>query len=704
MTVLAGNRSTVTSFKLDYVKPATEGVVEFSTADLDEGAMVWKNALIGYTVGDLPQFKEVVNFVHKLWSEYQIPRIHILKQGVFLFDFDSEEGKNQILARHWSFNLTNLVLMEWTPDFHVDDDSPHLVPVWVKFPNLPFRFWSKRNLSKIASAIGRPVSIDAFTAQRELLKYARVLVELEIGAPLKSAIQFKFPDGSMYDQSVFYEWIPIHCPTCNLCGHKGEDCPKSKLEGRETGVQSSVNTNSAPVALSNAVQVNVSNVLLASQEAVSQSEVSANDVLEQLLPVPFDFLATARAALNGSRYDVCQYDTKTNDLLAPDGQDFFTPFGVVYDSFDSMGLHDNLLRGIYGYGFEKPSPIQQRGIVPFCQGLDMILEALPGTGKTTTFFSGILQRLDYNLLQCQALVLAPTREIVRGNGRLMQALGEYLGVKVHACVGGSSVGEDQRILASGVHVIVGTPGRVLNLLQRQSLRPDYIKMFVLDDEDEILSQSFSDEVYDIFLLLPAKLQVGVFSETLGHEALTITRTIMDKPVRISMKVDELTLEGIKQFYVNVEQEESKLETLFDIFETFSITQAVIFVNTRLKVNWLTGKMRRRDHTVSATHGDMDKNTRDLIMVRFCSGSSRVLITTDCLARGIDVERVSHVINYDLPTQPENYAHRIGLSGRFGRKLVAITFVTSNEERMLLDIQKFNNVIIEELPDDVASLL
>ncbi|KAK2992925.1 hypothetical protein RJ640_008459 [Escallonia rubra] len=439
-------------------------------------------------------------------------------------------------------------------------------------------------------------------------------------------------------------------------------------------------------------------------------------------------------APEGSQFDARQFDSKMNDILGADGQEFFTSYDESFDSFDAMGLQENLLRGIYAYGFEKPSAIQQRGIVPFTKGLDVIQQAQSGTGKTATFCSGVLQQLDYSLVQCQALVLAPTRELAQQIEKVMRALGDYLGVKVHACVGGTSVREDQRILSAGVHVVVGTPGRVFDMLKRQSLRPDYIKMFVLDEADEMLSRGFKDQshfcsipsmeqgfveafttylsdvgylcrqIYDIFQLLPAKVQVGVFSATMPPEALEITRKFMNKPVRILVKRDELTLEGIKQFYVNVDKEEWKLETLCDLYETLAITQSVIFVNTRRKVDWLTDKMRSRDHTVSATHGDMDQNTRDIIMREFRSGSSRVLITTDLLARGIDVQQVSLVINYDLPTQPENYLHRIGRSGRFGRKGVAINFVTKDDERMLFDIQKFYNVVVEELPSNVADLL
>ena len=171
-----------------------------------------------------------------------------------------------------------------------------------------------------------------------------------------------------------------------------------------------------------------------------------------------------------------------------------------------------------------------------------------------------------------------------------------------------------------------------------------------------------------------------------------------------MKRDELTLEGIKQFYVDVGQEAHKLDTLCDLYETLAITQSVIFANTRRKVDWLTAAMQEKDFTVSATHGDMDQNSRDVIMREFRSGSSRVLITTDLLARGIDVQQVSLVINFDLPAQPENYLHRIGRSGRFGRKGVAINFCSAEELKILEDIQRFYHTVIEQLPSNVADLI
>lgn len=334
----------------------------------------------------------------------------------------------------------------------------------------------------------------------------------------------------------------------------------------------------------------------------------------------------------------------------------------------------------------------------------MIQQAQSGTGKTATFCAGILQNLDYDRVECQALVLAPTRELAQQIEKVMRTIGDYLGVKCHACVGGTSVREDARVLGAGVHVVVGTPGRVYDMLRRRALRADSIRMFVLDEADEMLSRGFKDQIYDIFQLLPPSIQVGVFSATLPPEALEITRKFMNKPVRILVKRDELTLEGIKQFYVNVSKEDWKLDTLCDLYETLAITQSVIFANTRRKVDWLTDQMRARDHTVSATHGDMDQNTRDVIMREFRSGSSRVLITTDLLARGIDVQQISLVINYDLPHNPENYLHRIGRSGRFGRKGVAINFVTDDDADLLKDIQRFYSTVIEELPANVQELI
>ena len=373
-------------------------------------------------------------------------------------------------------------------------------------------------------------------------------------------------------------------------------------------------------------------------------------------------------------------------------------------SFDDMELNEELLRGIYAYGFEKPSAIQQRGIIPILRGHDCIAQAQSGTGKTATFAIAILQSINMKEELCQALVLAPTRELASQIQKVVVALGDYLQTKVHACVGGTAVREDIRKLQEGVHVVVGTPGRVHDMINRGALRLDSIKLFVLDEADEMLSRGFKDQIYDIFKFLPENIQVCLFSATMPSEVLDVTNKFMREPARILVKRDELTLEGIKQFFIAVEREEWKLDTLCDLYETLTITQAIIYCNTRRKVDWLTEKMTARDFTVSAMHGDMDQRERDLIMREFRSGSSRVLITTDLLARGIDVQQVSLVINYDLPTNRENYIHRIGRSGRFGRKGVAINFLTAGDVRYLRDIEQFYHTQIEEMPMDVADLI
>merc|ERR1711902_232619 len=278
----------------------------------------------------------------------------------------------------------------------------------------------------------------------------------------------------------------------------------------------------------------------------------------------------------------------------------------ICENFDDMNLREELLRGIYAYGFEKPSAIQQRAIVPCIKGMDVIAQAQSGTGKTATFSIAVLQKIDTGLRETQALMLAPTRELAQQIQKVVMSLGDYMGAQCHACIGGTSVKEDMRKLDNGQHIVVGTPGRVF----------------------EMLSRGFKDQIYDVFRHLNQEIQVILLSATMPQEVLEVTTRFMRDPVRILVKKEELTLEGIRQFYISVEREEWKLDTLCDLYETLTITQAVIFSNTRRKVDWLTEKMHERDFTVSAMHGDMDQKERDVIMREFRSGLSRVLITTD----------------------------------------------------------------------------
>jgi len=374
------------------------------------------------------------------------------------------------------------------------------------------------------------------------------------------------------------------------------------------------------------------------------------------------------------------------------------------DNFENMKLREELLRGIYSYGFEKPSTIQQKAILPTISGRDVIAQAQSGTGKTATFSISVLQQLDYSVDHCQALILAPTRELASQIQKVVDSLGDYLGVKAYACIGGTKVRDDVAILQSGVHVVVGTPGRVLDLLSRGALSAKFIKVFVLDEADEMLSRGFKDQIYDVFQALPNDVQVGLFSATMPPEALEITEKFMNNPIRILVQQDEITLEGIRQFYINCEREQWKFDVLCDLYDTLNIAQAVIFCNTRKKVDWLTEQLRQKDFTVSATHGDLEQDQRNVILNEFRSGSSRILITTDLLARGIDVHGVSLVINYDLPRNFEKYIHRIGRSGRFGRKGVAINLIGQDDFNTMRELERYYNTKIEEMPAHIADLL
>jgi translation initiation factor 4A len=414
------------------------------------------------------------------------------------------------------------------------------------------------------------------------------------------------------------------------------------------------------------------------------------------------------ASLEGRDVPTGKYD---QEPVPSDGPAGMEPDGIIEsnwneiaDNFDEMNLREDLLRGIYAYGFEKPSAIQQRAIIPCFRGRDVIAQAQSGTGKTATFSISILQQIDLNNKDCQALILAPTRELAQQIQKVVLALGDFMQATCHACIGGTNVKEDMKKLEAGSQIVVGTPGRVSDMLSRKAFYPKNIKMFVLDEADEMLSRGFKEQIHDVFTKMPYNIQVILLSATMPADVLDVTKKFMRDPIRILVKKEELTLEGIKQFYIMVGREDWKLETLCDIYQTLTITQAVIFCNTRRKVDWLTQQMHAKDFTVSAMHGDMDQKEREVIMREFRSGSSRVLITTDLLARGIDVQQVSLVINYDLPNNRENYIHRIGRGGRFGRKGVAINFVTEEDKRNLHDIEQFYNTQINEMPQNVADLI
>jgi ATP-dependent RNA helicase len=376
----------------------------------------------------------------------------------------------------------------------------------------------------------------------------------------------------------------------------------------------------------------------------------------------------------------------------------------VFSTFESMGLKPDLLRGIYAYGFERPSAIQQRAIKPIVRGRDVIAQSQSGTGKTAVFSISILQVIDSGIAETQAVALSPTRELAEQTAKVLSALGDFMNVQCHACIGGKSVRDDIKALDGGVRVLSGTPGRVYDMIKRKSLRCRGIKILVIDEADEMLSQGFKEHIYDIYRYLPPSTQVVLASATLPVEVLDMTSRFMDDPVKILVKRDQITLEGIKQFYVDVDREEWKFDTLCDLYDTLTITQAVIFCNTKKKVEWLAAKMREASFTVSAIHGDLQQHQRESIMDEFRSGGSRLLIATDLWGRGLDVQQVSLVICYDLPTDKDLYVHRIGRSGRFGRKGVAINFVKADDRKTLRDLERHYSIKIKEMPENVSALM
>lgn len=377
---------------------------------------------------------------------------------------------------------------------------------------------------------------------------------------------------------------------------------------------------------------------------------------------------------------------------------------VLYSKFDEMKLKDDLLRGIYGYGFEKPSLIQQQSVVPLINGVDTIAQAQSGTGKTGAFAVGVLQRVNTENQNVQALILSPTRELAQQTERVIKCLGEHLKLKIYCCVGGTYVTKDKVNLKEGIHVVVGTPGRIYDLIKKEYLITDFLKILILDEADEMLGRGFLSQINDIFQRIPGDVQVGLFSATMPEDIIKITEKFMRNPISIQVPNEEVSLKGIKQYYIALNEEGIKFDTLTELFRNMDIQQCMIYCNTKQKVDLLTNKMTENKFVVSSIHGDMDPDKREVVMKEFRTGTSRVLISTDLTARGIDIQQVNLVINYDLPSVKEKYIHRIGRSGRFGRKGVAINFVTPTDSKFLKEVEEEYKIKIEKLPYDLTDIL
>ena len=375
-----------------------------------------------------------------------------------------------------------------------------------------------------------------------------------------------------------------------------------------------------------------------------------------------------------------------------------------YATFDEMPLPENLLRGIYTYGFEKPSAIQRKAIMPIADGHDLLAQAQSGTGKTGTFCIGSLCRVDPAIKDTQVLVLVPTRELSQQIEKVAQNIGQHIPITTYSATGGTPLRDDIKALEKGVHFVVGTPGRIYDLMRRNIIRRSSIRVLIMDEADQMLEDRFKEQVMCILGLgFPQQTRVSLFSATMPQEVIDIANEILQNPVKILIPPEDVTLDGIKQYYVDVENDEWKYDALADIYGNLTINQAIIYCNKRQKAEWLADKMIANGFTLNCIHGDMDVAERKKRMQDFRSGNVRVLISTDLLARGIDVQQVSLVINFELPPQRENYIHRIGRSGRYGRKGTAINILCKEERDALKDIEKFYSTTISELPNDLRSV-
>jgi translation initiation factor 4A len=377
----------------------------------------------------------------------------------------------------------------------------------------------------------------------------------------------------------------------------------------------------------------------------------------------------------------------------------------IYDSFDKIvGIPELVLRGIYAKGFDTPSAIQQRAIKPIIDGRDVLAQAQSGTGKTCAFTTGALSRVDISNMNVQVLMLSPTRELANQTQGVAEALGDYAKIKVIGCTGGNPVREDIAALQKGAHVVVGTPGRVFDMMDRNALRREHIKVLVMDEADQMLEGRFREQVECILNMgFPEATKVCLFSATMPDAVIEVANKILRDPVRILLPPEKVTLEGIKQWYVDVEQDTFKFDCLCDLYQQIMINQAIIYCNERKRVEWLAKRLQQENFDVGFIHGEMDPKDRKAVISDFRVGKMRVLVSSDLLARGIDVQQVSLVINYELPVQQENYIHRIGRSGRFGRKGTALNLVTAAERKDLAEIEKFYSTIINPLPGDLSGI-
>lgn len=372
------------------------------------------------------------------------------------------------------------------------------------------------------------------------------------------------------------------------------------------------------------------------------------------------------------------------------------------ETFDELNLKENILRGIYAFGWNSPSYIQQVGILPIVKGRDLIAQAQSGSGKTGCFVIGALQLIDFKCTDVQVLLLSPTKEISLQSYNVFKLIGQYLDLKIENLVGGTTGSSGIKNLKEGLHVVVGTPGRILNLLDKKLLKISSLKLLILDEADNLLSRGFLDDMKKVISMIPTECRITLVSATMPKEVVNLTEQFMTDPARILVESKDVAVKGIKQYYLPLKRE-WKLEVLENLYKSLSIVQAWIFCNSKTQVDRLTEEMKKKGHQVSKIHSELSMEERTKVMEEFRNGVSRVLISTDLTSRGIDVYQVSIVINYDFPYDKETYIHRIGRAGRHGKKGVSITFICPDEQETLEKMKSHYDMDIEKLPNDLSEI-
>ena len=371
-------------------------------------------------------------------------------------------------------------------------------------------------------------------------------------------------------------------------------------------------------------------------------------------------------------------------------------------TWDDFGLNTELLRGVYAYGFEKPSDIQKRAIPAMLSGKDIIGQAQSGTGKTGAFTISALQKIDVSRNTTQVLIIVPTHELVSQTCAVIHSMSMYIpGLRMKSLVGGTSINEDMAELKSRPpHIIVGCTGRLFDMIKRNAVSISEIHLCILDEADEMLSFGFKDQIYNIFQTLNANVQIALFSATMPEPIMQITEKFMREPVKIMVEAEKLNLEGIQQYYISIYDDRSKFDAFKEIFPSVSSSQTIIYINSVSRVIDLYNAMLEEGFPVCCIHSNMSKPERKDVISQFRSGNFRLMISSNLTARGVDIQQVNTVINFDIPKSPETYLHRIGRSGRWGRKGVAINFVTKHDVFNMKTIEKHFKIDIKEFPGAV----